>query len=156
MEDIFKVRVFIVSLSPWGWCNTKRATLGEQETVFVVCVCVDSSAPFITHALQGVARTGKDSHPPHTHTHTHTLCSGSCVCVIWILSWWVETFSHSNCSESKSIQWHRSSSSLSLLHLYLVLSFFVCWGQVVQSTKRTETLISVCICVCVCPSRWFL
>ncbi len=88
--------------------------------------------------------------------HTHSLCSGSCVCVIWILSWWFETFSHSNCSESKSIQWHRSSSSLSLHHLYLVLSFSVCWGQAVQSTKRTETLISVCICVCVCPTRWFL
>ncbi len=155
MEDRFKVRVFIVSLSPWGWCNMKRATLGEQETVFVVCVCVDSSAPFITHALQGVARTGKDSHPPHTHTHTHIVLGVLCLCDLNIVMM-VETFSHSNCSESKSIQWHRSSSSLSLLHLCLVLSFSVCWGQVVQSTKRTETLISVCICVCVCPSRWFL
>ncbi len=41
MEDRVKVRVFIVSLSPWGWCNTKRATPGEQEAVVVVvCVCV--------------------------------------------------------------------------------------------------------------------
>lgn len=63
-----------MALSPWRWCNTKRATLCEQETVFVVCVRQLCSFYNSFPAGCGQDRQGQ---PPATYTQTHT-CSTHC------------------------------------------------------------------------------